>query len=100
MFMISLKEYIISYLFMFGKRWKGDYGSKIQMWFPANYVEECIEPRSEYTGPNQQTSLESEQKGTVDIGGCTVGEYQKETKIHPFQSFSFSLFEVTRGQIV
>ncbi|XP_071822304.1 1-phosphatidylinositol 4,5-bisphosphate phosphodiesterase gamma-1-like isoform X2 [Apostichopus japonicus] len=70
--------------------WKGDYGSKIQMWFPANYVEECIEPRSEYTGPNQQTSLESEQKGTVDIGGCTVEMVMQQRSR---QAFVFRIVE-------
>lgn len=38
-------------------RWRGDYGGKKQLWFPANYVEELPSPPvpelDEAVGPDQ-----------------------------------------------
>lgn len=71
--------------------WKGDYGAKVQMWFPANYVEECVEPRNEDIGASRQVSVDSGQKGTMDIGGCTVEMVLQQQRAR--QPFIFRIVE-------
>lgn len=53
------------------ERWRGDYGTKKQLWFPANYVEE-IEAHND---SSESMPLGSLQQGSIDIQGCTVGEW-------------------------
>ncbi|KAK3569788.1 hypothetical protein QTP86_004591 [Hemibagrus guttatus] len=55
-------------------RWKGDYGGKVQFYFPSNYVEEVAN-----SAAAQQKDLSDEDnplgdlcKGVVDISKCTV----------------------------
>ena len=52
------------------RRWRGNYGGKVQLWFPANYVEEVSATDDE----NDASPLGSLQKGTIDLTGVTVGQ--------------------------
>ena len=52
-------------------RWRGDYGTKKQHWFPSNYVEE-IEAHSDSS--SESMPLGSLQQGSVDVQGCYVGK--------------------------
>ena len=51
-------------------RWRGNYGGKVQLWFPANYVEEVLTTEDD----NDTSPLGSLQKGTIDLTGVTVGQ--------------------------
>jgi len=51
-------------------RWRGDYGDKIQLWFPSNYVEE-IESADESADSNRLGKI---QKGSIELAGATVGK--------------------------
>uniref|UniRef100_A0A8C8J501 Phosphoinositide phospholipase C n=1 Tax=Oncorhynchus tshawytscha TaxID=74940 RepID=A0A8C8J501_ONCTS len=51
--------------------WKGDYGGKLQLFFPANYVEEV----SNNIKVMEDNPLGDMCKGVVDISKCNVGEY-------------------------
>jgi len=52
-------------------RWRGNYGGKVQLWFPANYVEEVSAAEDD----NDASPLGSLQKGTIDLTGVTVGQH-------------------------
>uniref|UniRef100_A0A673H7K7 Phosphoinositide phospholipase C n=1 Tax=Sinocyclocheilus rhinocerous TaxID=307959 RepID=A0A673H7K7_9TELE len=57
-----------------GLSWKGDYGGKKQLWFPANYVEEisptAVEPdRSQAT---ENSPLGDLLRGSVDVSSCQI----------------------------
>ncbi|KAJ8398661.1 hypothetical protein AAFF_G00421890 [Aldrovandia affinis] len=59
--------------------WKGDYGGKLQLFFPANYVEEVsnnkkAEPRDQVTEDNPLGDL---CKGVVELSKCTVARVQQ-----------------------
>uniref|UniRef100_A0A670I8N7 1-phosphatidylinositol 4,5-bisphosphate phosphodiesterase gamma n=1 Tax=Podarcis muralis TaxID=64176 RepID=A0A670I8N7_PODMU len=53
-----------------GGWWRGDYGGKKQLWFPANYVEEIMNT----SGPEQDENspLGNFLKGFVDVPSCHV----------------------------
>ncbi|XP_052008417.1 1-phosphatidylinositol 4,5-bisphosphate phosphodiesterase gamma-2 [Xyrauchen texanus] len=53
--------------------WKGDYGGKLQQYFPSNYVEEVANssPEASYQG-EEENPLGDLCKGVVDISKCTV----------------------------
>uniref|UniRef100_A0A8C2GI87 Phosphoinositide phospholipase C n=1 Tax=Cyprinus carpio TaxID=7962 RepID=A0A8C2GI87_CYPCA len=70
-----------------GGWWKGDYGGKKQLWFPANYVEEisptAVEPdRSQAT---ENSPLGDLLRGSVDVSSCQIGDAG-------LQLFYFSIF--------
>ena len=48
-------------------RWRGDYGTKKQLWFPSNYVEEMDDDVSD----NQD--LGAMQQDSINLTGVTVG---------------------------
>uniref|UniRef100_A0A4W6F008 1-phosphatidylinositol 4,5-bisphosphate phosphodiesterase gamma n=1 Tax=Lates calcarifer TaxID=8187 RepID=A0A4W6F008_LATCA len=54
--------------------WKGDYGGKVQLLFPANYVEEVSNnTQSETTGQDMEDNPLGELcKGVVDISKCKI----------------------------
>ncbi|XP_066570053.1 1-phosphatidylinositol 4,5-bisphosphate phosphodiesterase gamma-2 isoform X2 [Amia ocellicauda] len=59
--------------------WKGDYGGKLQLYFPSNYVEEVfnssnVEPMNKTTEDNPLGDL---CKGIVDISQCSVAKCQQ-----------------------
>uniref|UniRef100_A0A8B9KDY5 1-phosphatidylinositol 4,5-bisphosphate phosphodiesterase gamma n=1 Tax=Astyanax mexicanus TaxID=7994 RepID=A0A8B9KDY5_ASTMX len=55
--------------------WKGDYGGKVQLYFPANYVEEIANPSIDEDNP-----LGDLCKGVVDISKCNVVRLAKHGK--------------------
>ncbi|XP_028665993.1 1-phosphatidylinositol 4,5-bisphosphate phosphodiesterase gamma-2-like [Erpetoichthys calabaricus] len=59
--------------------WKGDYGGKIQLYFPSNYVEEISSDRREE--PKNQiiedNPLGEMCKGCVDLSDCCVSKTQQ-----------------------
>lgn len=59
-----------------GGWWRGDYGGKIQHWFPSNYVEETKPEDSSDDGSGEPMPLGSMQKGSIDIVGCSVDTLQ------------------------
>uniref|UniRef100_A0A4W3H0B6 PH domain-containing protein n=1 Tax=Callorhinchus milii TaxID=7868 RepID=A0A4W3H0B6_CALMI len=70
--------------FLFPLRWRGDYGGKKQLWFPANYVEE----RSP-TPEQDQTSVENSPlgsflKGFIDVPTCHVVIQKEGRENRPF----------------
>ena len=52
-------------------RWRGNYGGNVQLWFPANYVEEVSAAEDD----TDASPLGSLQKGTIDLTGVTVGQH-------------------------
>uniref|UniRef100_A0AAY5JZI8 Phosphoinositide phospholipase C n=1 Tax=Esox lucius TaxID=8010 RepID=A0AAY5JZI8_ESOLU len=59
--------------------WKGDYGGKVQQFFPANYVEECTACMSQVMEDNPLGDM---CKGIVDISKCNVVRSAKNGKSH------------------
>ncbi|MGH0123686.1 UNVERIFIED_CONTAM: hypothetical protein FKN15_028917 [Acipenser sinensis] len=59
--------------------WKGDYGGKVQNYFPANYVEEVsAEKRENPINPIiEDNPLGELCKGIVDLSKCTVSKQMK-----------------------
>nr|XP_005986803.1 PREDICTED: 1-phosphatidylinositol 4,5-bisphosphate phosphodiesterase gamma-1 isoform X2 [Latimeria chalumnae] len=58
-----------------GGWWKGDYGGKKQLWFPANYIEELPSPSS--LEPERQLAAENSPlgdmlRGTIDVPACQI----------------------------
>uniref|UniRef100_A0A8C7K2K9 Phosphoinositide phospholipase C n=1 Tax=Oncorhynchus kisutch TaxID=8019 RepID=A0A8C7K2K9_ONCKI len=65
--------------------WKGDYGGKLQLFFPANYVEEV----SNNIKVMEDNPLGDMCKGVVDISKCNVGEYSHSVTsvLHAVQTY-------------
>ncbi|XP_019896059.2 1-phosphatidylinositol 4,5-bisphosphate phosphodiesterase gamma-2 [Esox lucius] len=64
--------------------WKGDYGGKVQQFFPANYVEEVFH---NMTAESKEQVMEDNPlgdmcKGIVDISKCNVVRSAKNGKSH------------------
>ncbi|CAK8681794.1 unnamed protein product [Clavelina lepadiformis] len=59
-----------------GGWWRGDYGGKIDMWFPSNYVEEAENSQNGVSGQEDNkttTNLLGEmQKGVIELANCTI----------------------------
>uniref|UniRef100_A0A8B9KDV3 Phosphoinositide phospholipase C n=1 Tax=Astyanax mexicanus TaxID=7994 RepID=A0A8B9KDV3_ASTMX len=64
--------------------WKGDYGGKVQLYFPANYVEEIANP----SAIDEDNPLGDLCKGVVDISKCNVGKSFYNLISHAFIYFS------------
>uniref|UniRef100_A0A671MDT4 1-phosphatidylinositol 4,5-bisphosphate phosphodiesterase gamma n=1 Tax=Sinocyclocheilus anshuiensis TaxID=1608454 RepID=A0A671MDT4_9TELE len=56
-----------------GGWWKGDYGGKKQLWFPANYVEE-ISPTPDRSVKN--SPLGDLLRGSMDVSSCQIDRQQ------------------------
>uniref|UniRef100_A0A4W4FSH1 1-phosphatidylinositol 4,5-bisphosphate phosphodiesterase gamma n=1 Tax=Electrophorus electricus TaxID=8005 RepID=A0A4W4FSH1_ELEEL len=60
-----------------GGWWKGDFGGKKQLWFPANYVEEisptAVEPDRSAT---ENSPLGDLLRGSMDVSSCQIGEHE------------------------
>uniref|UniRef100_A0A8C2JIC2 1-phosphatidylinositol 4,5-bisphosphate phosphodiesterase gamma n=1 Tax=Cyprinus carpio TaxID=7962 RepID=A0A8C2JIC2_CYPCA len=56
--------------------WKGDYGGKLQHYFPSNYVEEIDSTEPSFQG-DEENPLGDLCKGIVDISKCTVAKHGK-----------------------
>uniref|UniRef100_A0A8C1ZUE3 1-phosphatidylinositol 4,5-bisphosphate phosphodiesterase gamma n=1 Tax=Cyprinus carpio TaxID=7962 RepID=A0A8C1ZUE3_CYPCA len=57
-----------------GGWWKGDYGGKKQLWFPANYVEEISPTAVEPDRSVKNSPLGDLLRGSVDVSSCQIGE--------------------------
>uniref|UniRef100_A0A671WIZ3 1-phosphatidylinositol 4,5-bisphosphate phosphodiesterase gamma n=1 Tax=Sparus aurata TaxID=8175 RepID=A0A671WIZ3_SPAAU len=55
-----------------GGWWRGDYGGKKQLWFPANYVEEV--PSSPVRELDENSPLGTFLKGCIDVPTCHDGK--------------------------
>ncbi|XP_041124581.1 1-phosphatidylinositol 4,5-bisphosphate phosphodiesterase gamma-2-like isoform X3 [Polyodon spathula] len=66
--------------------WKGDYGGKVQYYFPANYVEEVsAEKKENPINPIiEDNPLGELCKGIVDLSKCTVSKQMKNGKPFAF----------------
>uniref|UniRef100_A0A8D2LRW9 1-phosphatidylinositol 4,5-bisphosphate phosphodiesterase gamma n=1 Tax=Varanus komodoensis TaxID=61221 RepID=A0A8D2LRW9_VARKO len=53
-------------------RWRGDYGGKKQLWFPANYVEEIMNSAPEQDESVENSPLGNFLKGFIDVPSCHV----------------------------
>ncbi|KAL4635332.1 1-phosphatidylinositol 4,5-bisphosphate phosphodiesterase gamma-1-like isoform X1 [Arapaima gigas] len=64
-----------------GGWWRGDYGGRKQLWFPANYVEElpCSPCRDPDDASSENSPLGTFLKGFIDVPTCQV-VVQKEGK--------------------
>uniref|UniRef100_A0A8C2HPN3 Phosphoinositide phospholipase C n=1 Tax=Cyprinus carpio TaxID=7962 RepID=A0A8C2HPN3_CYPCA len=60
--------------------WKGDYGGKLQRYFPSNYVEEVAETSEANCQGNEENPLGNLCKGIVDISKCTVVRSAKHSR--------------------
>ncbi|KAM6962657.1 1-phosphatidylinositol 4,5-bisphosphate phosphodiesterase gamma-1-like isoform 1-T1 [Aplochiton taeniatus] len=69
-----------------GGWWRGDYGGKKQLWFPANYVEEVpISPTREAGEMSTENSpLGSFLKGFIDVPTCHVVVQKDGKSSRPF----------------
>ncbi|XP_056117269.1 1-phosphatidylinositol 4,5-bisphosphate phosphodiesterase gamma-2 isoform X1 [Rhinichthys klamathensis goyatoka] len=60
--------------------WKGDFGGKVQHYFPSNYVEEVANTSDANYQPEEENPLGDLCKGVVDISKCTVVRSAKHGK--------------------
>uniref|UniRef100_A0A8C5B7W0 1-phosphatidylinositol 4,5-bisphosphate phosphodiesterase gamma n=1 Tax=Gadus morhua TaxID=8049 RepID=A0A8C5B7W0_GADMO len=65
-----------------GGWWRGDYGGKKQLWFPANYVEEV--PSSPTREPDENSPLGTFLKGFVDVPSCHAVVLKDGKSSRPF----------------
>ncbi|PWS21852.1 hypothetical protein DKP78_21425, partial [Enterococcus faecium] len=77
-----------------GGWWKGDFGGKKQLWFPANYVEEisptAVEP--DRTQLTENSPLGDLLRGSVEVSSCQIVVRQEGKGSRPFV---FSLLSST-----
>ncbi|NWW93344.1 PLCG1 phosphodiesterase, partial [Rhynochetos jubatus] len=57
-----------------GGWWRGDYGGKKQLWFPANYVEEIVSSQAQEQdeASSENSPLGNFLKGFIDVPSCHV----------------------------
>uniref|UniRef100_A0A8C7ZX49 1-phosphatidylinositol 4,5-bisphosphate phosphodiesterase gamma n=1 Tax=Oryzias sinensis TaxID=183150 RepID=A0A8C7ZX49_9TELE len=69
-----------------GGWWRGDYGGKKQLWFPANYVEEVpSSPTRELDEASSENSpLGNLLKGFIDVPTCHVVVHKDGKNLRPF----------------
>uniref|UniRef100_H2MCH7 1-phosphatidylinositol 4,5-bisphosphate phosphodiesterase gamma n=1 Tax=Oryzias latipes TaxID=8090 RepID=H2MCH7_ORYLA len=65
-----------------GGWWRGDYGGKKQLWFPANYVEEV--PTSPTRELDENSPLGNLLKGFIDVPTCHVVVHKDGKNLRPF----------------
>ncbi|TNN59901.1 1-phosphatidylinositol 4,5-bisphosphate phosphodiesterase gamma-1 [Liparis tanakae] len=69
-----------------GSWWRGDYGGKKQLWFPANYVEEIpSSPTRELDEvPTENSPLGTFLKGFIDVPTCHVVVHKDGKNSRPY----------------
>uniref|UniRef100_A0A8C6V3E2 1-phosphatidylinositol 4,5-bisphosphate phosphodiesterase gamma n=1 Tax=Neogobius melanostomus TaxID=47308 RepID=A0A8C6V3E2_9GOBI len=68
-----------------GGWWRGDYGGKKQLWFPANYVEEVpSSPTRELDEAGENSPLGAFLKGFIDIPTCHVVVHKDGKNLRPY----------------
>uniref|UniRef100_A0A8C3A8Z2 1-phosphatidylinositol 4,5-bisphosphate phosphodiesterase gamma n=1 Tax=Cyclopterus lumpus TaxID=8103 RepID=A0A8C3A8Z2_CYCLU len=65
-----------------GSWWRGDYGGKKQLWFPANYVEEV--PSSPARELDENSPLGTFLKGFIDVPTCHVVVHKDGKNSRPY----------------
>ncbi|NWI42933.1 PLCG1 phosphodiesterase, partial [Picathartes gymnocephalus] len=57
-----------------GGWWRGDYGGKKQLWFPANYVEEIVgtQAQEQDEASSENSPLGNFLKGFIDVPSCHI----------------------------
>uniref|UniRef100_A0A671WKF0 Phosphoinositide phospholipase C n=1 Tax=Sparus aurata TaxID=8175 RepID=A0A671WKF0_SPAAU len=65
-----------------GGWWRGDYGGKKQLWFPANYVEEV--PSSPVRELDENSPLGTFLKGCIDVPTCHVVVHKDGKNLRPY----------------
>uniref|UniRef100_A0A3B3ZQB9 1-phosphatidylinositol 4,5-bisphosphate phosphodiesterase gamma n=1 Tax=Periophthalmus magnuspinnatus TaxID=409849 RepID=A0A3B3ZQB9_9GOBI len=68
-----------------GGWWRGDYGGKKQLWFPANYVEEVSSsPTRELDESTENSPLGTFLKGFIDVPSCHVVVHKDGKNMRPY----------------
>ncbi|XP_072412440.1 1-phosphatidylinositol 4,5-bisphosphate phosphodiesterase gamma-1 [Chiloscyllium punctatum] len=70
-----------------GGWWKGDYGGKRQLWFPANYVEEIMSPSTaepERLPLNENSPLGDLLGGSLDVPSCQIAVHPDGKGSRPY----------------
>uniref|UniRef100_A0A672PEL5 1-phosphatidylinositol 4,5-bisphosphate phosphodiesterase gamma n=1 Tax=Sinocyclocheilus grahami TaxID=75366 RepID=A0A672PEL5_SINGR len=70
-----------------GGWWKGDYGGKKQLWFPANYVEEISPTAAEPDRSVKNSPLGDLLRGSMDVSSCQIVS-KRDAKAPVWQYFS------------
>uniref|UniRef100_A0A4W4FSF5 1-phosphatidylinositol 4,5-bisphosphate phosphodiesterase gamma n=1 Tax=Electrophorus electricus TaxID=8005 RepID=A0A4W4FSF5_ELEEL len=71
-----------------GGWWKGDFGGKKQLWFPANYVEEISPTAVEPDRSVKNSPLGDLLRGSMDVSSCQIGECGKGARPYVFSLMS------------
>ncbi|KPP68411.1 phospholipase C gamma 1-like [Scleropages formosus] len=69
-----------------GGWWRGDYGGRKQLWFPANYVEElpCSPCRESEDVSSESSPLGTFLKGFIDVSTCQVVVQKEGKSLRPY----------------
>uniref|UniRef100_A0A8C9TL06 1-phosphatidylinositol 4,5-bisphosphate phosphodiesterase gamma n=1 Tax=Scleropages formosus TaxID=113540 RepID=A0A8C9TL06_SCLFO len=68
-----------------GGWWRGDYGGRKQLWFPANYVEELpCSPCRESEDSSESSPLGTFLKGFIDVSTCQVVVQKEGKSLRPY----------------
>uniref|UniRef100_A0A8D2Q4B4 1-phosphatidylinositol 4,5-bisphosphate phosphodiesterase gamma n=1 Tax=Varanus komodoensis TaxID=61221 RepID=A0A8D2Q4B4_VARKO len=84
-----------------GGWWRGDYGGKKQLWFPANYVEEIIGPTGlepEREQLDENSPLGDMLRGVLDVPSCQIA-IRPEGKNNRMFVFSISMASVSQWSL-
>ncbi|XP_067904610.1 1-phosphatidylinositol 4,5-bisphosphate phosphodiesterase gamma-1-like [Heterodontus francisci] len=82
-----------------GGWWKGDYGGKRQLWFPANYVEEIMSPSTsepERLPLSENSPLGVLLRGSLDVPSCQIAVHPDGKGSRPFV-FKINMGSFTRS---
>uniref|UniRef100_A0A8C9Y5S0 1-phosphatidylinositol 4,5-bisphosphate phosphodiesterase gamma n=1 Tax=Sander lucioperca TaxID=283035 RepID=A0A8C9Y5S0_SANLU len=83
-----------------GGWWRGDYGGKKQLWFPANYVDEVpTSPTRELDESTENSPLGTFLKGFIDVPTCHVGESRKQTEVYSLSSHPVQTLDVAADSL-
>uniref|UniRef100_A0A8D2Q4N1 1-phosphatidylinositol 4,5-bisphosphate phosphodiesterase gamma n=1 Tax=Varanus komodoensis TaxID=61221 RepID=A0A8D2Q4N1_VARKO len=87
-----------------GGWWRGDYGGKKQLWFPANYVEEIIGPTGlepEREQLDENSPLGDMLRGVLDVPSCQIVSvpFQSSGKNNRMFVFSISMASVSQWSL-
>ncbi|XP_067856418.1 1-phosphatidylinositol 4,5-bisphosphate phosphodiesterase gamma-1-like isoform X3 [Heptranchias perlo] len=80
-----------------GGWWKGDYGGKRQLWFPANYVEEIASPSTSEPDRlplSENSPLGDLLRGVLDVPSCQIAVHRAGKGSRPY------VFKINMGPFV
>uniref|UniRef100_A0A4W4FQ13 1-phosphatidylinositol 4,5-bisphosphate phosphodiesterase gamma n=1 Tax=Electrophorus electricus TaxID=8005 RepID=A0A4W4FQ13_ELEEL len=82
-------------------RWKGDFGGKKQLWFPANYVEEisptAVEPDRSAT---ENSPLGDLLRGSMDVSSCQIVTRHEGKGARPYVFSLMSMGSLQPGPVL